>query len=205
MFSYTNKNVNIISLIVSIIIFILINQVTLFLSQLDLSNLISKDNQVKEVIEESIYKEEPINNEIKIEEKKEEIAKNNNKIIWKIEIPIISLSAEISEGTTSEVMNKYVGHFKDTSKTLGNIGLAAHNRGYPVNYFQNIKKLKKGDKIIYQYDKYKNTYIVDKIQIINDTDWSKLEQTEDNIITLITCVENEPLYRRCIQAIEEDF
>ena len=62
---------------------------------------------------------------------------------WKIEIRAISLEAEISEGTTDDVMNEYVGHFKNTSKKKGNIGLAAHNRGYPVNYFKDIKKLKK--------------------------------------------------------------
>ena len=31
-----------------------------------------------------------------------------------------------------------------------------------------------------------------------------LEKTEENTITLITCVENEPEYRRCVQAIEEN-
>lgn len=100
-------------------------------------------------------------------------------------------------------MNEYVGHFKNTSKKKGNIGLAAHNRGYPVNYFKDIKKLKKGDEINYVYKKFKKTYIVDKIEIIKDTDWSMLEKTDDNRITLITCVENEPNFRRCIQGIEK--
>ena len=39
--------------------------------------------------------------------------------------------------------------------------------------------------------------------IIKDTDWSRLENTEENILTLITCVENKPEQRRCIQAIEK--
>ena len=29
-------------------------------------------------------------------------------------------------------------------------------------------------------------------------------KTEENRITLITCVENEPEYRRCIQGIEKE-
>ena len=33
--------------------------------------------------------------------------------------------------------------------------------------------------------------------IIKDNDWEKLEQTEENAITLITCIENQPEYRRC--------
>lgn len=123
---------------------------------------------------------------------------------WKIIIPSISLEAEIADDTTKEVMDKYVGHFKDMSKTTGNVGLAAHNRGYPVNYFENLKKLKEGDLIIYQYKNFKMEYIVNKTEIIKDTDWSRLENIEEkNVITLITCVENEPEYRRCIQGFEK--
>ena len=47
---------------------------------------------------------------------------------WYIEIPKIKLVAPIAEGTTGEVMNKYVGHFENTNVWEGNIGLAAHNR-----------------------------------------------------------------------------
>ena len=48
------------------------------------------------------------------------------------------------------------------------------------------------------------TYIIDTIEIIRSTDWSYLEKYDDeNRITLITCVENEPQYRRCVQAVEK--
>ena len=100
-------------------------------------------------------------------------------------------------------MNKYIGHFEETSKNSGNIGLAAHNRGYDVNYFANIKKLKEGDEIVYKYNDFQKTYIVLKNIIITDTDWSYLKPTEKDSITLITCVENEPHYRRCIYAMEK--
>ena len=52
-------------------------------------------------------------------------------------------------------MNKYVAHFSETSITDGNIALVAHNRGYEVNYFSDIKDLKIGDEIIYKYREYK--------------------------------------------------
>ena len=42
-------------------------------------------------------------------------------------------------------MDKYVGHFIDTAVIKGNVCLGAHNRGYPVNYFQNIKSLEEGE------------------------------------------------------------
>ena len=121
---------------------------------------------------------------------------------WYIEIPVISLKAEIQEGTTKEIMDKYVGHFEETSNWIGNIGLAAHNRGYENNYFANIKKLKEGDIINYCYNNTVRKYVVEKQTIITDTDWTYLEDTEENTLTLITCVENEPKYRRCVQGIE---
>lgn len=122
--------------------------------------------------------------------------------IWQIEIPSINLKANIANGTTSEILNEYVGHFDETKKDIGNVGLAAHNRGYNVNYFENLKQLEIGDEIIYTYNGIKRTYIINLITIVEETDWKYLENTEDNRITLITCLENEPKYRRCIQAVE---
>ena len=74
--------------------------------------------------------------------------------------------------------------------------------GYPVNYFGRIKELQTGDEIIYKTKDGTKKYAVTLSIIIKDTDWSYLEETNDNRITLITCVENEPTYRRCVQAKE---
>ena len=123
---------------------------------------------------------------------------------WEIEIPKISLKATIAEGTTKETLNQYVGHFEQTQKEEGNIGLAAHNRGYEVNYFQNLKLLQKGNEIKYIHNQFEKIYEVEKCRIIKDTEWEYLEDTEDNRLTLITCVENQPEYRRCIQAVEKE-
>ncbi len=121
---------------------------------------------------------------------------------WCLEIPNIKLKAIIAEGTTKEIMNQYIGHFEESEKWIGNICLAAHNRGYKNNYFAEVKTLKEGDKIIYYYENNNREYLVEKNEIIEATDLSCLENTEDNRLTLITCVENEPNYRRCVKAIE---
>ncbi len=123
---------------------------------------------------------------------------------WRLEIESIGLNANISEGTDFKTLNKYIGHFENTKKAGGNIGLAAHNRGYKVNYFQNIKKLKSGDKITYFYNGKKYIYKVFTNYIILDTDWSVLEENNKREITLITCVENEPSLRRCVKGILVD-
>ena len=41
------------------------------------------------------------------------------------------------------------------------------------------------------------------IEIIKSTNWSYLENTAENKITLITCIENKPDERLCVQAIEK--
>ena len=152
-------------------------------------------------MEVNLEKNEKIYNTV-IEEKKEIIEEENSE--WKIEIPSISLVADISEGIDKETLNKYVGHFNITPKKEGNIGLAAHNRGYQVNYFENLKKLKGGEEIIYTCGSFNKTYVVIKNIKISDEDWSYLENSNENKITLITCIENEPEYRRCVQAIEKE-
>ncbi len=122
---------------------------------------------------------------------------------WYIQIDKIALKAPIQEGTSKEILDDYVGHFEESPKDLGNICLAAHNRGYKNNYFSRLKELQEGDEIKYTYNDIEKTYIVTKHEIIQNTDWSNLEPTEENTITLITCVENEPEYRRCIQGMEK--
>ena len=131
-----------------------------------------------------------------------ETVKENEKIAWRIQIPKINLDVHIKEGTDSNVLLEAVGHFETTSKWNGNVGLAAHNRGYQCNFFQKIKNLAIGDEIIYATTNGKKVYKVQTNKVILETDWSYLEPSQENKITLITCEENRREYRRCVQAIE---
>ena len=184
---YTNKFVNLISLFLTIVIFF------------NFYFFYNNNNRVKssDIISENNIINEKDNN-------KEENNEQNNVELgnWYIEIPTINLMAPIAEGTDSNTLNLNVGHFIDTAIEIGNIGLAAHNRGYQYNYFQNLKKLKKEDRIIYTHNEFKKEYVVNVIEIIENSNWNYLKESEDNKITLITCIENEPKYRRCIQAVE---
>lgn len=122
---------------------------------------------------------------------------------WQVTIPAISLqNAPIKEGIDETTLNEYIGHFPSTSNLDGNVGLAAHNRGYENNYFMNIDKLNIGDEIIYILDGKKIIYKVEKKIEIDSYDWSYLNQTTDNRITLITCIDNVPNKRLVIQAVE---
>lgn len=193
--NFSHKNILLISFIISIFIFIFFNQIFF-------------KNQNK-FFENSLEKIIPDNIEIELKTPNSTVAiseqyQNNidTQKIWQIEIPKINLVAPIAEGTSTNIMNEYVGHFEETPKNKGNIGLAAHNRGYKINYFRDLKLLQKGDLIIYTYNGEISKYSVNELGIIKDTDWSKLESSSQDKLTLITCLEDEPEYRRYIQAVK---
>ena len=73
---------------------------------------------------------------------------------------------------------------------------------FPINYFEKVKDLKLGDEIIYKMGDNIRKYKVDKKVEIDSYDWSYLNQTNDNRITLITCIDNEPSKRLVVQAVE---
>ena len=168
MINASSLRINIISLIITLLIFNAFEfaketinfEIPKRSIVIENSNITNKEEPKEEKIIEEIETEK--------QEKMEEIPYE-----WGISIPKINLKAQISEGTTKEVMDKYVGHFVDTGVIKGN---------------------KKEDKTY--------CFKVETVTVIKDTDWTYLEETEDNRITLITCVENEPDYRRCVQAIE---
>lgn len=191
MFRYSSIYINALSLFISLIIFVVIQ---LFFSNYD---TLTKKSSLRAGFEVENTIQETNTNDIEEEKTEEE------KDTWCLEIPKINLKADIKEGTTKEIMEYYIGHFEETKKDKGNVGLAAHNRGYKNNYFERLKELKEGDSIFYNYQGETKEYIVTKHVIIKDTDWSYLENTDKNTITLITCVENEPEYRRCIQGEEK--
>ena len=199
---YSKKWVNIISFVLAAIIFCVSNILWSQINNTVIANLKEETKEIKNDLEvtheEDIKHTEEDNQEVKKVSEEEKIEN------WQIEIPSISLIAPIAEGTEKEILDQYVGHFGITSKKEGNIGLAAHNRGYPVNYFANLKNLKGGEEIIYTYGEFTKTYVVNQNIKISDIDWSYLENTTENKITLITCIANEPEYRRCVQAIEKN-
>ena len=203
-FVYTTKFINIISFMISIMIYLFIN--------VCINNIDVSINKIKFRADFTVQEDIPINNQVSSNYLEENRIKNVNTTIekraseeatWYIQIDKIGLKAPIQEGTTQQIMEDFVGHFEESSKDFGNVCLAAHNRGYKNNYFSRIRELQEGDEINYKYKDIEKTYIVTKHEIIKNTDWSNLEDTEENKITLITCVENEPEYRRCIQGIEK--
>ena len=114
----------------------------------------------------------------------------------------INLKATVKEGSTQEILRDYIGHISETAKYDGNIGLAAHNRLNKYSYFARLNELKIGDEVVYKTKFYTRTYKVIKKVVIYDTDWSYLENTVDNRLTMLTCIKDRPSQRLLVQAIE---
>lgn len=124
---------------------------------------------------------------------------NNNNVIGIIEIEQINYKGLIFEGTSSQSLKYGIGHFESSPLFQGNICLAGHNY---KNIWSELHKLKIGDIIKYNSKLGTKKYKIFINKEINYNDTSVLNNTKDNIITLITCVKNTPDKRTCIQAKE---
>lgn len=188
--SYTKKNLDTLSLLLTISILMI-----LYLTYSNISLAIISNNNLNSNM---VYSQKiPIESQTQ-----RQIVQANLSNQWRLQIPKLNLNAHIEEGTTGDVLLRAVGHFEDTNQWNGNVCLAGHNRGYQCNFFQNIKTLNLGDEIIYCTKQGKKVYQVQTNKIVLETDWSYLKDTKDNRITLITCEENRGEYRRCIQAVQ---
>lgn len=121
--------------------------------------------------------------------------------IGTLKIPSLGINMKVWEGETSSSMKKGLGHYTSTSGWNGNVGVCGHNRGskYVIG---DIKELQTGDKIIYTTVYGTRTYAVSDVKIISSSDWSDLQATADNRITITTCLADHPEKRVCVQAVE---
>ena len=122
--------------------------------------------------------------------------------IGTVKIPKLGISVKVWEGETTASMAKGLGHYSSTSGWLGNVGVCGHNRGARYNIGA-IKDLKPGDIITYTTVYGTRTYQVTMVKTIANNDWSYLQGTVDNRITLTTCLANQPAKRICVQAVEK--
>ena len=123
--------------------------------------------------------------------------------IGTLKIPSLDINMKVWEGETNASMAKGLGHYTTTSAWDGNVAVCGHNRGakYVIG---DIKDLEIGDTITYTTIYGTRTYEVVLVKTIASTDWSYLQATADNRITITTCLANQPSKRVCVQAVEVD-
>lgn len=165
---------------------------------------ISKNN-INNVYE--IYSEENIQDRLDNRVDTEDTIENNNlmlnmngeDVIGVIKIDKINFEGLIYKGTSLQTLKKGVGHFENSAYFEGNVCLAAHNT---KSYWAKLHILQKDDKITYTSFLGTKEYKVYEVKQISETDWTLLENTDENILTLITCVKGKPELRLAVQAIE---
>lgn len=121
--------------------------------------------------------------------------------IGTLKIPSLNINMKVWEGETRASMAKGLGHYSSTSGWDGNIGVCGHNRGAKYN-IGSIRNLEIGDIITYSTVYGTRTYAVILVRTISDSDWSYLQATADNRITITTCLADRPSKRVCVQAVE---
>ena len=116
-----------------------------------------------------------------------------------LEINSIGYKGIVVEGTSQENLSKGIGLFEHSNILGGNVCMAGHNY---KNFLANLKDVQLGDTIKYYTYLGNKQYAISDIKQIEETDWSMLENTEDNRLTIITCVKGQSNLRLCVQALE---
>lgn len=112
------------------------------------------------------------------------------KVLGVIRIPQISVAMPIAEGSTSEILNYYIGHMEGTAALgeIGNAVLAGH-RGYSYGvYFYRLDELEIGDEIYIESKGETYTYTIYEKKFVQPDDLSVLRgSSKYKVLTLITC------------------
>lgn len=188
------------SIIISIIIIFII---LIAISSFFIVKYFSDKNKISNIYE--TYSDDNIQNRIEIQNVTTDedlmLEIDGEKVVGVIKIDKIGYEGPIYEGTTLDTLAKGVGHLSNSPYFNGNVCLAAHNTS---KFWAKLNTLENGDTITYTSFLGTKEYVVSNIKTIDETDWSDTENTEDNRITLITCVKGQKEKRLCVQALEKD-
>ena len=111
-------------------------------------------------------------------------------------------TVSIYGGATMEAMDLGAGHFSFTGLHYGNVGLIGHNRGSRTGFFSFVRLLQYGDIVSLDIDGVVRSYEVFMKTVVDETDFSPLQQYGDNRLTLITCLEYVRNQRRVVSLIQ---
>jgi sortase A len=123
--------------------------------------------------------------EKRIKEYQESLAVQFSPAIGILRIPKINVEVPVLEGTDDLILNRGVGHVNSTAYPGedGNVAIAGHRDGF----FRGLKDVVVGDKIELVTLQQTETYIIDRITIVEPTDVSVLQPRSHSSLTLITC------------------
>jgi sortase A len=123
--------------------------------------------------------------EKRVKEYQESLASHFSPAIGILRIPKINVEVPVLEGTDDLILNRGVGHVNGTAYPgeNGNVAIAGHRDGF----FRGLKDVVVGDKIELITLQQTETYVIDRITIVERTDVSVLQPRSHSSLTLITC------------------
>jgi sortase A len=109
----------------------------------------------------------------------------SGKVLGVLEIPALSVTAPLLEGTDALTLNRGVGRIAGTARPGedGNIGIAGHRD----SFFRRLKDIKTGDVIQLKRRQGLDTYTVERIEIVSPRDVGVLNEQRAPSLTLVTC------------------
>lgn len=127
-------------------------------------------------------------------------------VLGMIEIDKIDLQLPVAYGSDLETLKKTAGLLEGTAMLgeTGNSAIAAHRSYTYGKFFNRLNEIEEGDTITIETNSGIYEYEVYKILVVEPTDLSVLEQTDEKkIITLITCDPIDEATHRLIVHAEE--
>ena len=123
--------------------------------------------------------------EKRIEGYKESLVQQVDPPLAVLRVAKIHLEVPVLDGTDDLFLNRGVGRIAGTARVGAgdNIGIAGHRDGF----FRGLKDLAVGDTMDLVTPSSTETYLVDKIQIVDPKDVSVLRPAKTPSLTLVTC------------------
>jgi len=121
----------------------------------------------------------------RMKEYQESLAAHFSPAVAVLRLPKIRLEVPVLEGTDDLSLNRAVGLIAGTARPGdgGNVGIAGHRDGF----FRRLKDVDVGDKIELVTATRTETYVIDRIVIVDPDNVSVLAAGERPSITLVTC------------------
>lgn len=188
-----NKHIKKLFIVLFVLIFIIIAIVSTYF----VTKYVNDKAIINKVTE--IYSDDNVQDRLDNEQNELLLQIDGEAVLGVIKIDKIEFEGLVYEGTSLSTLAKGVGHFENSPYLDGNVCLAAHNTN---KFWAKLYTLHSGDKITYHSFLGTKEYYVINVTEIDETDWSLLENTDDNFLTLITCVKGKRNQRLCVQALE---
>jgi sortase A len=121
----------------------------------------------------------------RIKDYEESLAEHFAPAIAVLRISKIHLEVPVLEGTDDLTLNRGVGHVTGTANPgeSGNMGIAGHRDGF----FRGLKDIGLGDTMEVTTLGHTQSYVIDRITIVDPSDVSVLRPRERESLTLVTC------------------